>query len=54
MLVITELTAAECTKIICPNCKEKLKNVCLDKNSKIDGLRFKCHRCKKEWAVKTE
>ena len=44
----------EITKIVCPDCKEKVRQVGLLKESKIEGLTFKCKRCGKLWTVKSE
>ncbi|MBQ7363752.1 MAG: hypothetical protein IJW48_04810 [Clostridia bacterium] len=54
MLKITKIAPGEVTKIVCPECKEPLHRVGLLKNSKIDGLSFKCKRCGGMWKVKTE
>jgi predicted RNA-binding Zn-ribbon protein involved in translation (DUF1610 family) len=44
----------EVTRICCPKCGEKVKQIGLLKNSKIDGLTFVCKKCSLPWAVKTE
>ena len=51
---ITETEKKEITKLVCPNCNEKLRFVGLLKESKIKGLTFKCKRCGKLWSVKSE
>lgn len=53
-IIITPTERQEITKIVCPDCKEKVKGVGLLKDSKIDGLTFKCNRCKKLWSIKSE
>lgn len=54
MLCITQTTESEITKIVCPNCKEKVPRIGLQKDSKVKGLTFKCKKCNKLWTVKTE
>ena len=44
----------EVTKILCPQCKERLRSVVLLKDSKVDKLSFTCTRCKNIWNVKSE
>lgn len=44
----------EITKIVCPECGEKLKGVVLLKDSKIEGLAFRCKKCGTYLTVKTE
>lgn len=53
-IVITSTSNQEITKIVCPDCKAKIHGVGLLKGSKIEGLTFKCKRCGKLWAVKSE
>ena len=53
-VVVSPAEKQEITKIICPYCSEKVRFVGLLKDSKIDGLTFKCKRCGKFWKVKTE
>lgn len=50
-IVSTERT--EVTKLACPACGEKVKQIGLRKDSVIDGLSFKCKRCGLYWEVKT-
>lgn len=45
---------AEITKIVCPDCNERVNSVGLLKTSKIEGLTFRCKRCGKIWKVTTE
>lgn len=54
MLKVKEIGETEVTKISCPKCKERLPRVGLLKNSTVDGLTFKCKRCGKFFAVRTE
>lgn len=35
----------EVTKIICPDCGEKVKGVGLLKGSRVEGLVFRCKKC---------
>lgn len=53
-ITITPTEKQEITKIVCPDCKEKVRHVGLLKESKIIGLTFKCKRCGKLWTVKSE
>jgi transposase-like protein len=53
-IIITPAEKQEITKIICPDCKEKVRNVGLMKESHIKGLSFKCKRCGKLWVLKSE
>ena len=54
MLVITPIEKSEVTRLACKECGEKLRGVGLRRDSKIDGLSFKCKRCGKLWSVKTQ
>lgn len=54
VIQIVPTTQAEVTKIVCPTCKEKVQRVAIKKDSKIDGLTFKCRRCSSLWEIKTE
>ena len=42
------------TAIVCPACREKVRKVGLIKESRVEGLSFKCHKCGRLWGVKTE
>ena len=42
------------TKLVCPDCRKKIKGVGLLKESKIDGLAIKCPKCGSPWELKTE
>ena len=53
-ITITRAQKNEITKIVCPDCNEKVRFVGLLKESKIEGLTFKCKRCGELWAVKSE
>jgi uncharacterized Zn finger protein len=53
-ITITPTDKQEITRIVCPDCKEKVKFVGLLKESKIDGLAVKCKRCGRLWKVKSE
>ena len=53
-LIITPCEKQEITKIVCPMCKERVRQVGLLKGSKIDGLTFSCKRCDNLWKVKSE
>ena len=54
MIKITETEASKVTPISCPDCNEKLPYTGLLPHSKVEGLTFKCKRCRKLWTVKTE
>lgn len=53
-IIITPTERQEITKIVCPDCKEKVKGVGLLKDSKIDGLTFRCRKCGAYKTVKTQ
>lgn len=53
-IIITPVQRQEITKIVCPDCGEKLKGIGLLKDSKIEGLAFRCRRCGAYKAVKTK
>ena len=53
-IVIRSTERQEITKIVCPDCGEKVKGVGLLKKSKIEGLAFRCRRCGAYKTVKTE
>ena len=53
MLIVIPAEASEVTRLKCPECKEKLPLVGVKKDSRIDGLCFKCKRCGALWSVKT-
>ena len=54
MFEIFPIEASEVTKLACPHCKEKVHGVGLSKESKIEGLSFRCRRCGFLWGVKTK
>ena len=45
MLIIVPAEKQEITKIVCPSCRERVKDVGLAKDSKVDGLLFRCRKC---------
>ncbi len=51
---ITPAEKAEITKIVCPHCNERVNGVGLLRDSRIEGLTFRCKRCGEFWHVKTE
>ena len=53
-IIITPTDSREITKLVCPECGERVKNVALRKDSRIEGLTFKCKRCGRFFSVKTE
>ena len=52
-IIIKPAERASITRLICPECGEKLRGVGLSKESQITGLSFQCHRCDKIWGVET-
>ena len=54
MFSITPARECEITKVICPQCGERLPKVGLLKSSHIEGMTFRCGKCKKLWAVSSE
>ena len=53
-VLIVPAAKSEITKIVCPDCGQKVQNVGLVKESKIVGLTFKCKKCGKLWEVTTK
>jgi len=53
-LEIVETTRCDVTRLVCPGCGEKVGYVGLLRNSRTDGLTFKCKKCGRLWAVKAE
>ena len=47
MYDISPAKESEITKIVCPDCHERLPRIGLLKDSNIKGLTFKCGRCGK-------
>lgn len=54
MFIIFPAKVSDVTKIICPQCNEKVPRIGLKQDSKVDGLTFKCRRCGELWEVKSE
>ena len=52
-MTIKRAENARVTKIVCPDCGERLKCVGLLENSRIEGLTFRCKRCSQLWEVQT-
>lgn len=52
--IVPAAESVEITKIICPECRKRVPLVGLQNRSKVEGLVFKCVRCKSLWLVKTE
>ena len=53
MLEIVTTERQEVTKLVCPDCKERVKGVGLAKGSSITGIVFKCRKCGAWKEVKT-
>ncbi len=52
-IIIKPAERASITRIVCPECGDKLRGVGLSKESSISGLSFKCHKCEKLWQVES-
>lgn len=50
-ITILPTKPSEITRIICPECGEKVRGVGLEKDSKVYGLTFTCKRCRALWRV---
>ena len=44
-MMISPAEKTEVSKIVCPSCGERVKNVGLLKTSRVEGLVFRCSRC---------
>jgi transposase-like protein len=53
-IIIKKSDRKDFTKVVCPACAERVKGVGLLKDSRIDGLTFKCNRCNSTWVITTE
>lgn len=53
-IIIKKTDRKDFTKLVCPDCGERLKGVGLLKDSRVDGLTFKCNKCGATWTVTTE
>ena len=54
MLKIVPAKESEVTRIKCPHCNERVARVGVKKDSKCEGLTFRCRRCGMLWEVKSE
>ena len=54
MIEIIPVEPSEIRRIECPKCGRKLPQVGLKKDSKIDGLTFRCGKCGAFHEVKTK
>jgi predicted RNA-binding Zn-ribbon protein involved in translation (DUF1610 family) len=54
MITLKKTDRKDIVKIKCPDCGERLSNVALFRESKIEGLTFKCKKCATAWEIKTE
>ena len=54
MLEIIPASVSEVTKLVCPHCGEKVSRVGLLKESRVEGLTFKCKKCGMLWEVKSK
>lgn len=52
-ITITPADRSDITRIICPGCGDKVRSVGLLKESKVEGLTFRCKRCGKLWSLTT-
>jgi transposase-like protein len=53
-IIIKKTERKDITKIVCPECGERLRGIGLFKESHVVGLGFKCKRCHAAWEVTTE
>ena len=53
-ITIRKTDRKDFTKLVCPDCGEKVRGIGLLKESHVEGLTFKCKRCAATWAVTTE
>ena len=51
MLSYKQVEPSSITKIVCPKCREKVQNVGLLDGSKIEGLTFRCKKCRSIWML---
>lgn len=54
MFVITPAKEEDVTKLTCPGCRERFPRIGIKKDSKIEGLTFRCRRCHVLWELKTK
>jgi hypothetical protein len=54
MITITPTSKSNVTKLACPDCKEYVRGVGIEKGSTINGLILTCKRCKRDWSVVTK
>lgn len=52
-IIIKPAERESISRVVCPECGDKLRGVGLSRESRISGLSFQCHRCGKLWAVET-
>ena len=52
-LLITPTKPDDITRLVCPQCGEKVRGVGLLKGSSVSGLTFTCKRCRHLWQVTT-
>lgn len=53
-LIIAPAEKADVTRLVCPDCREKVRGVGLLPNSRIVGLVFRCRGCGAYKSVITE
>ena len=54
MITIVPADKSIVTKLVCPECKESVRGVGIEKGSSINGLLFTCRGCKHRWRVETK
>lgn len=54
MITIVPADKSIVTKLVCPECKESVRGVGIEKGSTINGLLFTCRGCKHRWRVETK
>ena len=53
-IIIKKTDRKDFTKLECPDCGERVKGIGILKESKIEGLTFKCKKCESAWTVTTK
>lgn len=53
-IIMKKTDRKDITKLVCPDCAERVKGVGLLKDSRVDGLTFKCKKCGTAWIITTE
>lgn len=51
MLKVIPAKESEITRLVCPHCKERVPRVGIKKDSRCEGITFRCRRCGMLWEV---